>query len=1306
MNALLGLRQSPTVSDFDSSLLRERGLRHSPTVSDFFDNNEAGPSTAVTMSGTTLNDNPQWEMDQDLDVSRSKIYYFPDNEFDEIDGVAIPGEIEPGSDSDEGDNDVPVRILDDFVIYDNEQNIVDIEALNTLTPPPKGGRKGKYKATRTFHASGIAKAKEVDGLDDEFVQGYSDLDEDESGMRLRLGCITDFNVHYFSEAQQLDGNIYICTDMAWYILRVPSDTYAPFFRPFFVKHRIAHHVVSRVLQDRKASYEDFVNSLDDVLESTNCVSPYAVIGRDINIGDVESDDTIAYLISMLPVICANVDERLRTAPLIKHFFDAAGMDLEFSDDKDPSYVSTERPSSDATSDSDSDQATTPSSIATSLSPHAKKKEHPSKDLDPRMPSNKEKAVLMRRATTVVTPIVGLIAEKLYRNRMEVAGTLEKDDTPLREVEENVKSHYDNPESIVWGERIEKHHYATVHLDGVEYQAGDVVMVMPPKDWFPNAKSGTDDQGSGTSDDESSTSSGKGADNGKPLRPLSKNIFGNRYWFCRICFFFYDAEDDTKKFHGHWFEHGSGTLMKEVAHSKALFQMKTCDDSPIASIIRKVDVKMLGERDSEYLDDGDPESTDYFCSLVWDNKQHEFTDLPSIEEVLEATSYQPEHLKCYPCALRAREDAHGMVSPTRGGVTHYGVDYHLHDCVYVRNEDPDVLLLDIAQVRAIINGEIVRVVYLGRYNDHGSTADCDQEERRLFLSQRTQSIAVKRLQGVCFVKHLVGQAAIRLWIQDDDHFYLNQVEDSEGGLIPLSTKSWKRCIHSCFDNHEQELLEVTRLRERNSPLCGLELFSGAGGLGTGMRFSGFVETKWAVEFSPSAAQTYRRNHPDTIVYDQDASILLDHAVQTEHGKHPHKLKSHDGIYLENMPKKGEVDFIYGGPPCQSFSGANHNPKPDDIRSTLPMVMLAYTEWYEPRYFLLENVVGMLTARLGAKSASHGRSLVGGMVMGVLKLILRILTSLGYQVRVKILQAGAYGAPQQRNRILIWGARRGLPLPEFPMPTHAFQRLASRWKLPGFDGESLSRATRSLNPEDDHQCAPLKPVTVDDAIGDLPPWDWINPHKIIPSTYRTREETRRRIDNGIKQFLAAKGVAHRRPGIDKALYLCSPRNAYQRWMRRANIPTVNDHHTKIFSPPVVEASTSVPFKPNANQKDLDPRLCSKHMINSKYVFYGRLDGNGYFRTAMTHVTPNSKHTILLHPHQKRIISVREAARAQGFPDDYTFCSINQPNSQSMIDDQYRQIGNAVPIPLALALGKSLGAALLKTWKKKDREGSPSV
>ncbi|KAG7448097.1 S-adenosyl-L-methionine-dependent methyltransferase [Guyanagaster necrorhizus] len=1247
-------------------------------------------------------------MKENLVATSATTYQFQE-ELDEADEIAIPGETEPDSDTDESGNDIPVRILDDFVIYDDQQNIVYIEELNTLNVP-KGGRKGKNKARRTFHASGIVRAKEVEGLEDEFVQVPSDPDEGESSMRLRLGCIVDFNIHFYSdEMRQLDGNIYICTDIAWYILHVPSDTYAPFFHPFFLKHRIAHLVVSRALQDRTASYDDFVTSLEDIHESTNYISSHAIIGRGIDVGDVVSDDTIAYLLAKLPDICTNVDERLKRVPLIRHFFDAVGMNLELFDDGDSSYTSSDTPS-DTISESHSDRATTPSSTASRASPrpNVKKKTHVQHLPKHKMPSNKEKAVLLRRAITVVTPIVGSIAEKLYRNRLEVAGMLEKDDMPLKEVEENVKSHYDNPESIIWGERIAKYHYATVNLDGMDYQAGDVVMVMPSNDSSSNTKSSTDyEQSMSSDDDESSISSEKGTEDDKPLRPLSKNIFGNRYWFCRICYFFYDVEDNIKKFHGHWFEHGSRTLMKEVAHSKALFQMKTCDASPIASIIRKVDVKMLGERDNEYLDDGDPESTDYFCSLVWDDKEHEFTDLPSVEEVLEATSYQPPQLKCYPCALKAREEALGTASSTKGGVTHYGIDYHVHDCVYVRNSDPDVLLLDIVQVRSInVGKEEVQVVYLDRYDDHESRQGCDQEERRLFMSQRTESVAIKRLQGLCFVKHLVDQAAIRSWIKHGDHFYLSQVEDPEGGFIPLSMKSWKRCKYGCFDGHEEELRDGRRLRDRNSPLRGLELFSGAGGLGTGMMFSDFVETKWAVEFSPSAAQTYRRNHPDTIVYDQDASILLDHAVQTEGGKYPRKLKSHDGTYLENMPKKGDVDLIYGGPPCQSFSKANHNPKPDDIRSTLPMVMLAYTEWYEPRYFLLENVVGMLTARLGAKSASHGRSLVGGMEMGVIKLILRILTSLGYQVRLKVLQAGAYGAPQQRNRILIWGARRGWPLPEFPIPTHAFQRLASRWKLPSFEGEVLSRATRSRDPGDDHQCAPLKPVTIDDAIGDLPPWDWVNPHKIIPSSSHTRKEAQRRIDDGIKQYLAATGVAHRRPGIDKAEYIFLPKNAYQRWMRQANMSTVNDHHTKTFTEPVVEASTSVPLKPNANQKDLDPRLCSKHMINAKSVYYGRLDGNGYFRTAMTLVSPNSKHSVLLHPHQRRIISVREAARAQGFPDDYTFCSINKTDSQSMIDDQYRQIGNAVPVPLALALGKSLGAALLKTWKQKDREGSPSV
>lgn len=57
----------------------------------------------------------------------------------------------------------------------------------------------------------------------------------------------------------------------------------------------------------------------------------------------------------------------------------------------------------------------------------------------------------------------------------------------------------------------------------------------------------------------------------------------------------------------------------------------------------------------------------------------------------------------------------------------------------------------------------------------------------------------------------------------------------------------------------------------------------------------------------------------------------------------------------------------------------------------------------------------------------------------------------------------------------------------------------------------------------------------------------------------------------------------------------------------------------------------------------------------VFYGRVGGNDYFKCAMTNMSPNLKQLWPLHPLQRRIFTVRELARAQGFPDDYQFCSV---------------------------------------------------
>lgn len=96
-------------------------------------------------------------------------------------------------------------------------------------------------------------------------------------------------------------------------------------------------------------------------------------------------------------------------------------------------------------------------------------------------------------------------------------------------------------------------------------------------------------------------------------------------------------------------------------------------------------------------------------------------------------------------------------------------------------------------------------------------------------------------------------------------------------------------------------------------------------------------------------------------------------------------------------------------------------------------------------------------------------------------MRTLTALGYQVHWKVLQAGQYGAPQNRERVIFWGAKRGLPLPKHPMPVYAWKKGAISPLLP--IGNKLPPPTRSVVNGKPHQCAPLKPITVDAAICDL-------------------------------------------------------------------------------------------------------------------------------------------------------------------------------------------------------------------------------
>lgn len=171
---------------------------------------------------------------------------------------------------------------------------------------------------------------------------------------------------------------------------------------------------------------------------------------------------------------------------------------------------------------------------------------------------------------------------------------------------------------------------------------------------------------------------------------------------------------------------------------------------------------------------------------------------------------------------------------------------------------------------------------------------------------------------------------------------------------------------------------------------IELFAGAGGLALGIEQAGF-ETLGLIEFDKEAANTLKKNRPNWRVDNEDIANIscLD-------------LEKYYSI------KKGDLDLLSGGPPCQSFSYAGKRLGLDDARGTLFYHYALFLEKLQPKMFLFENVRGLLTH-------DHGNTY---------KTIYNILEKTGYVVDKKVLNAWDYGVPQKRERLITIGIRKDL------------------------------------------------------------------------------------------------------------------------------------------------------------------------------------------------------------------------------------------------------------------------------------------
>ncbi len=355
---------------------------------------------------------------------------------------------------------------------------------------------------------------------------------------------------------------------------------------------------------------------------------------------------------------------------------------------------------------------------------------------------------------------------------------------------------------------------------------------------------------------------------------------------------------------------------------------------------------------------------------------------------------------------------------------------------------------------------------------------------------------------------------------------------------------------------------------------LSFFSGAMGMDIGLEKAG-INVILASEIDNACRKTILKNKPDIALIGD----IRDYS--------PEEIKKKSGLGPDD-----EIDLIVGGPPCQAFSTAGKRKGFEDERGNVFLNYINIINSLRPKYAVIENVRGLLSAPLKHRPHSERgkeypelspEELPGG----ALYYILKKLKESGYSFSFDLYNAANFGTPQKRERVVIICSRDNTSIP-YLIPTHS---------------------------ENGH-------------FG-LPKW------RTLKDVFST-------------------------------------------------ISTYKHHHIKF---PEKRLKYYRMLKAGQNWKNLPEKLQKEAMGQSYYSgggktgFLRRLDWDAPSPTLVTH--PAMPATDLAHPEEDRPLSVEEYKAIQEFPDEW--------NIEGSILEQYKQIGNAVPISLGYAIGTLINKLL---------------
>lgn len=165
---------------------------------------------------------------------------------------------------------------------------------------------------------------------------------------------------------------------------------------------------------------------------------------------------------------------------------------------------------------------------------------------------------------------------------------------------------------------------------------------------------------------------------------------------------------------------------------------------------------------------------------------------------------------------------------------------------------------------------------------------------------------------------------------------------------------------------------------------LDLFCGCGGLSLGFENAGF-EVALAIDIWKDAIETYNKNHSKPVAICKDI----------------HEL---DNKYLREFSEEENIVGVIGGPPCQGYSTVGTRDV-NDPRNHLYLEYCRVVEAIKPKFFVIENVKGLLTLNNGMFKDD----------------IIDRFSKLGYNISFKVLNASNYGVPQNRQRVFFVGLK---------------------------------------------------------------------------------------------------------------------------------------------------------------------------------------------------------------------------------------------------------------------------------------------